>query len=225
MSVLGAVLRLLFRSWKIDALLPDGTQMPAREYPFAGRLFALPERDAIALAGIIVDRGFTALAAPGRDGDRAAAALRAIGCRVVRGATRRGGAPALRRLAAVFRDSDSPGGIVVDGPLGPSGVPKPGILWLARETGRGIVPLGTAARPTVVFRRTWSRLHVPLPGSSIAVVCGETLFVPRETPDAGLSALADELGRRLADAAGRARAFLFSRRAIRPAPRPFEERA
>jgi lysophospholipid acyltransferase (LPLAT)-like uncharacterized protein len=199
--------------------------MPAREFPFDGWLFALPERDAIALAGIIVGRGFTVLAAPGRDGNLAAAALRAIGCRVVRGAARRGGATALRRLAAIFRDSDSPGGIVVDGPLGPPGVPKPGILWLARETGRGIVPLGAAARPTFVFRRTWSRLHVPLPGSRIAVVRGETLFVPRDTADDGLSAFADELGRRLADAAGRARASLSSRREVRPASRPTQERA
>jgi lysophospholipid acyltransferase (LPLAT)-like uncharacterized protein len=224
-SVPGRVLRLLFRSWRIDARLPDGSEMPAREYPFAGKLFALPEGDAIALAGIIVDRGFTALAAPGRDGDRAAAALRAIGCRVVRGATRRGGAPALRRLAAIFRESDSPGGIVVDGPLGPAGEPKPGIVWLARETGRGIVPLGTAARPTVVFRRTWSRLHVPLPAARIAVVCGETLFVPRETGDAGITELTEELGRRLSAAARDAAAFLSSRRRERAAPPAVEERA
>ena len=225
MSALSAVLRVLFRSWRIDALLPDGSEMPARAYPFPGKLFALAERDAIALAGIIVDEGFTALAARGRDGDRAAAALEAIGCRVVRGASGRGGAPALRRLAEIFESSDSPGGIVVDGPLGPPGVPKPGILWCARETGRGIVPLGAAARPRIVFRRSWSEIYVPMPGARISVVCGETLFVPRGTPDTELPALSDELARRLAAARSLAGASLAARRRPRPAGRPSEERA
>ena len=218
MNLLAPILRALFRSWRLDATLPDGSEMPARAYPFAGNLFALSERDAIALSGVIVDRGFTVLAAHGRDGAFASAALRAIGCRVVRGAAGRGGASALRRLAAIFTGSDSPGGIVVDGPLGPEGRPKPGILWCARETGRGIVPLGAAARPALVFRRSWSGVYLPMPFARIRVVCGETLRVPAGASEADLPPLAAELERRMRAAREAAAARLSGARRRRRTP-------
>lgn len=213
MRPFGRALRAVFRTWSIEAELPDGARMPARDYPFPGHLFALCERDAIALAGIIVDRAFTVLAARGRDGDLAAAALAAIGCRVVRGATRRGGASALRRLAAEFAAGDAPGGIVVDGPLGPDAAAQPGILWCARATGRPVVPLGVAVAGKIVFRRSWSKIALPLPFARIAVVCGESLRVPADTPDGDLAALAAELSRRLLGARRRAEGFAAELRA------------
>ena len=218
MNLVSPLLRTLFRSWRIDATLPDGSEMPARSYAFDGKLFALSERDAIALAGVIVDRGFSVLAAHGRDGALASAALRAIGCRVVRGSAGRGGAAALRRLGAIFGESDAPGGIVVDGPLGPPDRPKPGILWWARETGRGIVPLGAASRPALVFRRSWSGVYLPPPFARIRVVVAETLRVPPHAADAELPSLGAELGRRMRAAREAAIARLAGARRPREVP-------
>jgi lysophospholipid acyltransferase (LPLAT)-like uncharacterized protein len=195
--VLGGLARLFFSTWKIPARLPDGTVIAAGDYPFGAQIFALSERDALALAGVIVDREFTVLAAFGRDGELASAALEGIGCRVVRGAERRGGAGALRSMIRALRASASPLAIVVDGPLGPADEPKPGIFLCARESGRPIVPLGAAARRSLVFRKAWSRIYLPLPLTTITVVAGESLFVDSGSSASDFEGLAAELSSRL----------------------------
>ena len=192
--------RALAATWRLDGILPDGSRIPAVEYPFGRQIFAVCERDAIALSALMVGRGFTVLAAFGRDGDLASALLEGIGCRVVRGAARRGGARALRRLVAALSESDRPAGIVVDGPLGPPGVPKPGVLFCARETGRPIVPLGVAARGKIEFRASWSRIYLPLPGARIVIACGETVAVSSDETRGGMDRLGAELEARLASA-------------------------
>lgn len=194
---LGRPARCLFSTWSLRGRLPDGTEISPRDYPFGRQIFALCERDAFALAAVIVDRGFTVLAAFGRDGDFASATLEGIGCRVVRGAAGRGGVRALRRLLSEIRAAETPVGIVVDGPLGPTARPKKGILVCARESGRPIVPLGAAARVRFEIRRSWSGIYFPAPFTALRVVAGESMFVPREARAAQLELLAAELGRRL----------------------------
>ncbi|HWC65480.1 MAG TPA: hypothetical protein VG777_05310, partial [Thermoanaerobaculia bacterium] len=107
---------------------------------------------------------------------------------------------ALRRLVAALSESDRPAGIVVDGPLGPPGVPKPGVLFCARETGRPIVPLGVAARGKIEFRASWSRIYLPLPGARIVIACGETVAVSSDETRGGMDRLGAELEARLASA-------------------------
>jgi len=196
-GALGLLARLFFSTWRIHLRLPDGTVIPARAYPFGRQIFALSERDAFPLAGVIVDKGFTALAALGRDGELASAALEGIGCRVVRGASRREGARALRDMMRGLAGSETPLAIVVDGPLGPPDEPKPGIFLCARESGRPIVPLGAAARRSVVFGKAWSKVYVPLPFATISVVVGESLRVPAGTGSADFGRLASVLAGRL----------------------------
>ena len=221
----GGAFRALAATWTLDALLPDGTRIPAAAYPFARQIFAVCERDAIALSALMAGRGFTVLAAHGRDGDLAAMLLEGIGCRVVRGAARRGGARALRRLVAALAVSDRPAGIVVDGPLGPPEVPKPGVLFCARETGRPVVPLGVAARRKVVFARSWSGIYLPLPGARIVIACGESLDVPAGTPRAGMDRRTAELALRLTGARAAAIRELAAARTRAPGAPAREERA
>jgi lysophospholipid acyltransferase (LPLAT)-like uncharacterized protein len=71
--------------------------------------------------------------------------------------------------------------VAVDGPHGPSGVVRPGALWLARHTGVPIVPIGFAAWPAVRVPR-WDRLIVPLPGSQVVAVVGRPIQVSRVDP-------------------------------------------
>jgi len=216
-AALSRAARLLFRTWTMTGRLEDGTELPARTYGFGREIFALSERDALALAGVIVDRGFTVLVSHGRDGDLASAALSGIGCRIVRGAARRGGVLALRRLIRDLRASDTPAGIVVDGPLGPAGHPKRGVLLLARESGRRIIPLGAAASRKVEIPGTWSGLYVPAPFASIAIVCGRSIRVPDSATAKDLAGLAEELRESLAGARERAVAWAAAHGAGRPA--------
>ncbi len=82
----------------------------------------------------------------GRDGDWAAALLHRLGCRVVRGSSRRGGAAAFKGLLDKIKGSDGPTAIVVDGPLGPAGEAKEGAVACGMMTGRPVVAIAAAAR-------------------------------------------------------------------------------
>ena len=84
--------------------------------------------------------------------------------------------------------------IAVDGPHGPAGRVRPGALWLARLTGRPIVPAAFAARPAIRAPR-WDRQVVPLPGARIAAVFGSPILIDRRTPIEGsvLDGLAEAL--------------------------------
>lgn len=203
--LLARLSRSLFASWTLRGVLPDGSVIDGRRYTFEKRLFAVCESDAIALAAFPMDRDVTVLIAPGRDGDFATAVAEGIGWRAVRGASRRGGALALRALVRRLLASDSAGVVSVDGPLGPAGEAKEGVLVCARNSGRPITPVAAAARHRIVVPGAWSGLFVPLPFTRVAAVAGEPLAVPSECPRGDLGALAGELTRRLGDARARAR--------------------
>lgn len=201
---LGRLYGALHGTLRLEAIVPGGARTTPATYPFGREIFALCERDALALGGILGCARFTTLVAPGRDGDWATDAAEAIGCRVVRGATERGGTRALARLLRDVPADDGPLALVVDGPLGPSGVAKGGAVVCAARTGRPLRPLGAAGRRAVVVGRSWSKIWVPLPFSRVVVVVGEPLPVPAGLDRAGRERLAAELTARLAEARTRA---------------------
>jgi lysophospholipid acyltransferase (LPLAT)-like uncharacterized protein len=112
------------------------------------------------------------------DGELMARFVRRFDLDVVRGSTSRGGAAALRVLAARIRAGDDVA-IVPDGPRGPAGRLQPGAVALAALTGAPVVPLAVAARPA---RRlaTWDRFLVPAPFATCAAVFGAAVAVPPE---------------------------------------------
>jgi len=202
--LLARLYRLFAATLRFEALLPDGTVTPARDYPFGPEIFALSERDALAIAGITPEARFTFLVAHGRDGDWATTAATSLGARVVRGATGRGGARALTELIRSARAEADPLAIVVDGPLGPAGEAKPGAVVCAMKTGRPLRPLGVAARLGLRVPWSWSSIWLPLPFSRVVIVCGEPLPVPESAARPERAALSHELTARLAKARRRA---------------------
>ena len=138
-----------------------------------GQIFALCERDTLALGGLMAGRRFTVLVAHGRDGNWASALLAALGCHVVRGSTRRGGTRALLQVTRSAQATNDPVGMVVDGPLGPAGVAKPGVVLCGLKSGRPVRALGVASRWSIRFPGTWSGLYLPLPFSTVMVTYSE----------------------------------------------------
>lgn len=127
----------------------------------------------------------TLVASRSRDGEIVARVAGAWGAGVVRGSSARGGASALLgAIRAVRRGGSSPV-VAPDGPRGPRYHAKAGVVALARAAGVPIVPLGLAARR---FRRlrSWDRLVVPAPFTTVSVVVGELLAVEGEADAAAL---------------------------------------
>jgi len=122
-------------------------------------------------------RAVCVLASRSRDGEMVARWVTRFGLSVVRGSSSRGGAAALRALAASVRSGEDVA-VVPDGPRGPRERLQAGLVVLAAATGAPIVPLGFAARPA---RRlaSWDRFLVPMPFARAAVVFGKAATVPR----------------------------------------------
>lgn len=212
LAALAAFATPLYRSYfatlRVQGLLTGGVAIDPGQYPFGREIFALCERDALVLAGMIAHTRLTALVALGRDGDWTSGILTKLGFGVIRGSSLRSGARALAQLIRTMRTSDAPGAIVVDGPLGPPGEAKSGIVLCSQRTGRPIRALGVAARRQLVFRRTWSQLYLPLPFTRVVVACEDPLPVPESGDRDLIARLTRELNTRLAVARQRARAAL-----------------
>jgi lysophospholipid acyltransferase (LPLAT)-like uncharacterized protein len=86
--------------------------------------------------------------------------------------------------------------IAVDGPRGPSHRVAPGAVWLAREAGVEVIPVGFAARPNIRLPR-WDRLIVPLPTARVTVAMGPPVSIRsgRERMDEARASIAAVLSR------------------------------
>lgn len=122
-------------------------------------------------------RSVRVLASRSRDGEIVARYVRHFGLDVVRGSSSRGGAVALRQLAATLAAGEDVA-VIPDGPRGPRCRVQPGIVALAALSGAPVVPLAFAASPA---RRlgTWDEFLVPMPFARCAAVFGELAFVAR----------------------------------------------
>ena len=83
----------------------------------------------------------------------------------------------MREMARAIKEGWGTG-IALDGPHGPARTLRPGALWLARLTGRAVIPIGAAAYPAI-RAPWWDRHLIPLPHSRIAMVYGEPITIAR----------------------------------------------
>jgi lysophospholipid acyltransferase (LPLAT)-like uncharacterized protein len=192
--------RLYAATLRVRVALPDQRIIRVDDYVFGPDIFALSERDIILVALVTMGRPFTVLVAYGRDGDWASTAARALGHRVVRGSSRLGGAQALIELGAGLSQSPHPAALVVDGPLGPAGYPKPGIILLAARTLRAVRPIGARVKWRIVFKRAWSQIYLPLPFSRVWIVVGDPCVYGPPASPTEIETAVEDLARRLASA-------------------------
>jgi lysophospholipid acyltransferase (LPLAT)-like uncharacterized protein len=189
-----ALLRLLGRTWRIER------REGPRPFPEPS-IFAFWHSGLLALAFLRRGEGAAVLVSRHRDGEWIARTLEGLGFVTARGSSTRGGGAgtiAMLRRAAEGRSL----GITPDGPRGPVGRAKPGVIRIARASGLPIVPVIAAPRNAWVLR-SWDRFQVPKPFTPLALHYGAPLVVPRDLPDAAvetwcrtLEAALDELGAR-----------------------------
>src|SRR5690348_14873438 len=131
------------------------------------------------------NRNIVVITSQNFDGEWIAGIIERFGYGTARGSTSRGGAKALVQLR---RDllAGKPVGFTLDGPRGPARVAQPGALFLAGATGYPILPfhLESSAAWTT---KSWDRTQIPKPFSRVAVVVGESFFVP-DTEEATIEA-------------------------------------
>lgn len=115
-----------------------------------------------------------------RDGDMQARALSVLGFEIVRGSSSRGGARGLAAIVRRLKAGAHDAAFAVDGPRGPIGAPKPGVLLAARRAGALLVPMGSAVASGKVFHRAWDRFALAWPFTRVAVVLGAPIALSRD---------------------------------------------
>ena len=171
------VLRLLGATWRVTTEGPDPLY-PNHEPVVA----AFWHRNVLIAAHYYRDRDFSVAVSRSRDGDLIGALLTALGYRSPpRGSSTRGGAAALRELVRLV-SAGTTVSIQTDGPRGPARISKPGVVTLARLTGRPIVPVAFGASRGTRFR-SWDRTLLPAPFAQIVCRYGAAIPIPREEGD------------------------------------------
>jgi lysophospholipid acyltransferase (LPLAT)-like uncharacterized protein len=110
-----------------------------------------------------------------RDGAFISRILELLGWYAVRGSSSRGGSGALRKVKRLALSGYRIGHIV-DGPKGPSGVVKAGLLKISQFAGIPIVPTIISAQKKWVFN-SWDRFMIPKPFSRVIIRFGDPIYV------------------------------------------------
>lgn len=126
-----------------------------------------------------------------RDGNLITDIIREFNMVAARGSSSKRGSTALIALKH-WLDKGFDAAITPDGPRGPREKLQPGILHLARVTGRPIVPLRIEYSHKWELR-SWDRFQVPWPFARCEFTFAPPITIPADADDAELARLADEL--------------------------------
>jgi len=130
-----------------------------------------------------------------RDGEMIARVVDILGWRSVRGSSSRGGMRALKEIRSLTGDGYRIGHIV-DGPQGPFGVVKPGLLTIAQFAGAPIIPVIISAQRRWEFN-SWDRFMVPKPFSKVLIRFAPPIMIPRRLDAAAFEALRQDVENRI----------------------------
>jgi len=163
-----------------------GEEAAHEQFSKYGRIIAavFHQRFLPALAYVTKFRNFKPIVmiSQSSDGELIASLASRLGLVPVRGSSTRGGREALMAILRALKKN--PGVIhIVDGPTGPKGIVKPGLMAMAQVTGAPVFPVIVSAEKAWVMK-SWDRFLVPKPFSTVTIRWGDPFPVPRGTrPD------------------------------------------
>jgi lysophospholipid acyltransferase (LPLAT)-like uncharacterized protein len=132
-----------------------------------------------------------------RDGDLGAMIAERLGLVPVRGSSSRGGDTALAAILTALKKN--PAVIhIVDGPQGPKGIVKPGLITMAQLSCAVILPIIVSTRKAWILGN-WDRFLIPKPFSEVTIEWGQPLPVSRDLDPSGNEEVRREIERRLSE--------------------------
>lgn len=173
------VLSLMARTWRVE--LVDRENLDETNAQGPGCFISMWHGRMIVALPIHAPLGWHVLVSASGDGDISEKLLEANGYKVIRGSSSRGGARALRAMLKVL-DEGVTLAITPDGPRGPMHSMNPGLAFMARATGRLVVPIGFAC-DRAWHASSWDRFTIPKPFARICVVYGEPVGVARDADE------------------------------------------
>lgn len=141
--------------------------------------------------------GISTLIPLSRDGDLTSRIVHRWGIGTVRGSSSKRETAAMKELLRLGLNPRHHFALTPDGPRGPAFEVKDGLLILAQETGRPIVPLAVAY-DRYLRLAGWDGFLVPVPFTKAYFVCGDPVHIPGNLSPEALSELRDRVTRALA---------------------------
>jgi hypothetical protein len=176
------LVRLLSATYRIKIVDPDNEQNILKT---GGRLVyaSWHQRFFPGLTFLSTRKPIACIISQSHDGEIVARAATILGWRAVRGSSSHGGRQALETIKRLV-DQGYKVGHVVDGPRGPFGTVKPGLIRIAQYADLPIVPIIISGQNRWVFN-SWDRFMVPKPFSRLIVRFGAPIHVPRDMGQGG----------------------------------------
>ena len=189
------LLRALFTTCRFT--YRQAGNQPRSYSPEEPRIYVAWHRDIIMLSHPCRNRNIAVVISQSRDGELAARAARRMGYYVVRGSSSRGGRAAIKELIMMLRNGHNIG-VFADGPRGPAGQTKAGVVYMAHKTGAALVPLAAKSNRSIIFR-SWDRMTLPLPFSRVPIMEGAPFIIPAELSRKEFVNYSHQLTRRIND--------------------------
>lgn len=118
----------------------------------------------------------TLMISKSQDGDIIARIAEKQGWCAVRGSSSRDGGKAMKEVIERLKTSGLAGHIV-DGPQGPAGIVKAGVISIARAANAVVVPFYTSADRAWFFN-SWDRFMLPKPFARVTIRFGDMMTFP-----------------------------------------------
>ncbi len=131
------------------------------------------------------------LVSPSSDGDIINGILRLFGFKTIRGSSFKHGKRALITLARKVREGAG-AAMIADGSRGPALKAQNGSIYLAKLTGKKIVPMAFGAKGAKNFN-SWDKTLIPLPFSKVNMVFGKPITVENDADEEGIEKKRKEL--------------------------------
>ena len=145
------------------------------------------------LSGLMIyrNRGIHILISRSKDGEYVARLAKTFGYYPERGSSSRGAVVGARALVEAARRG-RPVAITPDGPRGPRQTVQGGALFVARQSGRAIVPVAIGYDRFWALN-SWDRFRIPKPFAHGVALFGDPIPVPQDADEQVMKAVRDQL--------------------------------
>jgi lysophospholipid acyltransferase (LPLAT)-like uncharacterized protein len=198
-------LYLLSRTWRVRILGDEEGCAYLDEKRRPPCVFGLWHSDDLTLGSIYAYRDVGIIISLSSDGELIARTLDLLGFAVFRGSSSKAGARGLLGIIRHVREGRQ-ACITVDGPRGPVHKVKPGVVEIARKSGKPVIPIRTFAARAWRLPNTWNRAYLPKPFSVVTVICNAPLHPQKGAADEVRASLLEQVQKGLEETEQIARA-------------------
>ena len=148
--------------------------------PSIQALYAIWHGEQCVVYGHEDKENFYVLVSPSNDGEIVAQGIEVLSLKSIRASSKRNAVAGSLQIIDKLKEGASVA-IMVDGPRGPKGVVKDGIVNIAKLSGVPIIPVAWVSNDITFLKfNSWDEFRVPFGFCRTVVLYGEPMYVPSE---------------------------------------------